>query len=243
MGRIVRIGTAGWQLPKGLQDKVPNKSSQLERYATRFNAVEVNSTFYRLPRLSTVERWAASVPHDFRFALKLPRRITHELQLRNISEPLATFLDVVAAFGPRMGPVLVQLPPKLEFNEDIEDLLMRLCENALGTVVIEPRHSSWFTRDVEALMNRLRIARVAADPPRAADDGIPAGHPAMAYIRLHGTPRIYWSAYEEDALRSWAGVARAAMHRSDEVWMIFDNTAAGAAALNALDMQRLMENE
>jgi uncharacterized protein YecE (DUF72 family) len=125
----IHIGTAGWQLPGAWQKAFPREGSHLERYAARFNAVEVNSTFYRLPRVATAERWARSVPGHFRFSLKLPKRITHEDQLRAAARPLRAFNEVARAFGDRLGPILVQLPPRLAFSAAGEDFLHLIHEH------------------------------------------------------------------------------------------------------------------
>src|SRR5262245_1895142 len=96
-GEKIHIGTAGVPLPRALRDRFGPGRSMLERYASRFNAVEINSTFYRLPRASTAARWAATVPEAFRFALKTPKHITHELQLRHVAAPWKDFVHVATA--------------------------------------------------------------------------------------------------------------------------------------------------
>jgi uncharacterized protein YecE (DUF72 family) len=236
----LHIGTAGWQLPKAYQHLFPVDGTHLQRYARRFNAVEVNSTFHRLPRPATAERWAASVPEEFRFSLKLPKAITHLAKLRKVSGPLAAFLEVHRAFGKKAGPVLVQLPPKQAFDEGAEEFLHILYEHDLPQVVVEPRHPSWFQPAVEALLRRLAMARVAADPPRADTDGRPGGHPHLHYYRLHGQPRMYWSAYGTQWLRQLAKRLAHAPASTAETWVIFDNTAQGLATGDALELQQLI---
>ncbi|MEO8068314.1 MAG: DUF72 domain-containing protein [Flavobacteriales bacterium] len=236
MKEWLRIGTAGWQLPKTFRELFQAEGSQLEKYSGRFNAIEINSTFYRLPRAATVERWAAAVPADFRFAVKLPKRITHEAQLRNVGAAVHQFADVMEAFGAHAGPVLVQMPPRLAFSSVAEDFLHQLHEQGFPSVVVEPRHSSWFTADVNAMLLRLDIARVAADPPRADGDGIPGGRGTLAYYRWHGQPRVYWSAYDDATLHNLATTIRSRAANAKEVWVIFDNTAFGAATGNALTL-------
>src|SRR3954464_4905484 len=159
------IGTAGWSIPKEHAAPFPSIGSHLERYGAVFNAVEINSSFYRPHRRTTYERWAASVPADFRFAVKLPKAITHERRLEHSGDLLDPFVSEVGGLGPKLGPLLVQLPPSLSFQEGIADRFLRgLRERVRGGLVCEPRHRSWFTPEVEALLRELHIARVAADP-------------------------------------------------------------------------------
>jgi uncharacterized protein YecE (DUF72 family) len=226
------VGTAGWSIPPRHAACFPEQGSHLERYSQRFAAVEINSSFYRPHRPSTYARWAASVPTDFRFAVKLPREITHTRRLVDVTEPLARFLSEVLVLGPKLGPVLVQLPPSLAFQpEPVDDFLRRLRDAFDGPVACEPRHPSWFTNTVDRLLAEHRIGRVAADPapvPLAAE---PGGDRALRYYRLHGSPRMYYSAYAPDYLDA---LARRLALGDGEVWCVFDNTAEGAAAVDAL---------
>jgi len=233
-----RVGTAGWSLPRAEQPHFPAEGTHLERYAARLNAVEINSSFYRPHRPSTYARWAASVPAAFRFAVKVPRAITHERRLADAEPLLDAFLAEVAALGDRLGPLLVQLPPSLRFDAPVAAaFLAALRERHAGAVAIEPRHASWFTEEAAALLAERRVARVAADPPRAGVDGEPGGWSGLLYYRLHGSPRIYYSAYDGDYLRALAARLGAAAAAGVPAWCIFDNTAAGAATANALEVR------
>ena len=109
--RRIYVGTASWAIPKTSQGAFPNEGSHLVRYASRFAGVEINSSFYRPHRLSTYQRWADDVPEHFRFAVKMPKTITHEGRLRDVAEPLLRFLGEIARLGDKLGPVLIQLPP------------------------------------------------------------------------------------------------------------------------------------
>uniref|UniRef100_UPI002147B43F DUF72 domain-containing protein n=1 Tax=Tahibacter caeni TaxID=1453545 RepID=UPI002147B43F len=161
----LRIGCAGWSLARAVQDRFPDGASQLARYAAVFPAVEINSSFYRPHRRSTYERWAASVPDDFRFAAKLPRTITHERRLAGCEALLDTFLDEVNGLGRRLGALLVQLPPSLAFDPRVADGFLRaLRERHSGALCLEPRHATWFTGGADAVLLARRVARVAADP-------------------------------------------------------------------------------
>ena len=118
----VRIGCAGWSIPKGYGDRFPRKGTHLVRYAARFPAVEINSSFYRPHRPTTYARWAASVPEDFRFSVKAPKLPTHERRLVGVGDVLDSFLAEATRLGDRLGPLLVQLPPSLSFSADVAEM-------------------------------------------------------------------------------------------------------------------------
>lgn len=234
----IRIGTAGWSIPKAHAAAFPAEGTHLERYARRFAAVEINSSFYRPHRPDTYARWAASVPPGFRFAVKLPREISHQRRLIAATEPLAAFLAGIRPLGDRLGPVLVQLPPSLRYEETRAGAFLEALRARFdGDVVCEPRHPSWFTDAVDGMLSRFRVARVAADPapvPRAA---APGGWPGIVYRRLHGSPEMYHSPYPAGALDD---IARAMREEEEaharEDWCIFDNTARGEATRDALSL-------
>jgi uncharacterized protein YecE (DUF72 family) len=226
------VGTAGWAIPAQQASLFFGDGSHLQRYATRFKAVEINSSFYRPHRPQTYERWAATVPSDFRFAVKVPKEITHVRRLKGTEDLLGRFLGEASALGDNLGPLLVQLPPSFVFEKvTVAGFLHDLRNRFSGAVVCEPRHRTWFDDDVDRFLADLRIARVAADPaivPRAAE---PGGWTELCYHRLHGSPRIYYSAYSSGDLDSLESrLAKCA----GECWCIFDNTAEGAATQNAL---------
>ena len=225
------IGTAGWSLPRDEQPHFPKEGTHLQRYAGVLPAVEINSSFYRPHRASTYARWAASVPPSFRFAVKIPRAITHEQKLAHAGAALDAFLPGPAALGAALGCLLVQLPPSLALDAPVaERFLHDLRARYEGPAAIEPRHRTWFTPGADAMLRDARVARVAADPPRAPEDGAPGGFAGLVYYRLHGAPRIYYSDYDDAYLDALAERLRA--HAGD-VWCVFDNTALGAAWANA----------
>jgi uncharacterized protein YecE (DUF72 family) len=217
------------------RDRFPSAASNLERYAARFSCAEINSTFHRQHRRATYERWAASVPPDFRFAVKLPQAITHDQRLVAADVLLEVFLDEVRGLGHRLGPLLVQLPPSLAFDPDIADeFFTTLRSQHDGDVACEPRHDSWFGADADALLLTHRVARVGADPARCAAAATAGGWPSLAYLRLHGSPRMYYSDYTVDALRATSETLRVHHLAGARCWCIFDNTTLGAATGNAL---------
>jgi uncharacterized protein YecE (DUF72 family) len=239
MAGLIRIGTAGWSIPAGVRDRFPQSGSQLERYASRMNAAEINSSFYRPHRRETYERWAAAVPADFRFSVKLPRSISHENQLRDFAAPLRRFLGEVAGLGDKLDVILVQLPPSLAFDKRVAEAFFRALSKRAGcAIACEPRHASWFGDDAGSVMARHGVARVAADPPRHAADGQPGGASHLAYWRWHGAPRIYWSAYSRERLKTLA--ATIAAGTAGRTWCVFDNTASGAALDDALRLAAML---
>ncbi|MBK7976348.1 MAG: DUF72 domain-containing protein [Deltaproteobacteria bacterium] len=230
----MRVGVAGWAIPSHVKHRFGDEGSALERYADALTAVEMNSTFYRFHEPATFARWAASVPKDFRFAVKLAGEITHHRRLVACEEPLERFFAGVRELGRKLGPVLIQLPPSLVYDDTLaRRFFYQLRALHDGAVVCEPRHPSWFAGTAGRALVEHRVARVAADPSPTAAGSEPGGHDQVTYFRLHGTPQMYHSSYPKPYLH---GLATRLTHArgSAPAWVIFDNTAAGAAAANAL---------
>jgi uncharacterized protein YecE (DUF72 family) len=234
----VNIGTAGWGIPAQYAAAFPQGGTHLERYAGRLGAVEINSSFYRPHLPKTYQRWAGTVPEDFRFAVKMPKEITHTRRLVAAEQPLAQFLSEAGMLGAKLGPLLVQLPPGLLFEEKTAVAFFRRLRNCFGGLIVcEPRHATWFTDEVDALLSRFQVARAAADPACVRGGAAPGGWPGLAYYRLHGSPEVYHSAYGAEYVAD-LGKRIARLAASAEVWCIFDNTARGEAASDALLLQR-----
>lgn len=232
----VRIGCAGWSIPREAARYFVSEGKHLERYARVLNCCEINSSFYRCHKEATWERWSNSVPAGFKFAVKIPRTITHEAALNCNSEALSAFLRQTSFLHDKLGALLIQLSPSLEFEQDrARVFLSRLRDLYDGDVAWEPRHSSWFSDIADDLLKEFRIARAAADPacvPAAAQAG---GFAAFVYFRLHGSPRRYYSAYSDKFLDGMAA-RLAKLAPKARVWCVFDNTAAGYAVQNALQL-------
>ncbi|MFL5599647.1 MAG: DUF72 domain-containing protein [Gemmatimonadaceae bacterium] len=240
----VYLGCAGWSIRREHSERFARVGTHLERYATLFNCVEINSCFYRPHRLSTYERWAASVPDDFRFSVKLPKAITHEARLVGVESSLDQFLNETAGLGAKRGPVLVQLPPSFAFEPVTTDSFFDQLRGRFdGDVVFEPRHPTWFTDEVETQLQKHRVARVAADPALVPAAAQPGGYGQIAYWRLHGSPRVYYSAYSADTLESMARAIAESAARGISTWCIFDNTALGAATTDALMVKSRLLND
>jgi uncharacterized protein YecE (DUF72 family) len=235
----VRIGTAGWTVPRDVADRFPSEGTSLDRYAGRFGCAEINSSFHRPHRQSTWERWRDSVPADFRFSAKLPKTITHQAKLADCGELLDEFLPQAHALGDRLAILLVQLPPKLEFDPQVApSFFADLTARTTAAIACEPRNASWFTAESDAILAELKIARVAADPALSPIATQPGGWRGLSYWRLHGSPVIYRSSYAERV----ADYAQAiADDPAPSRWCIFDNTASSAATADALALAAALE--
>jgi uncharacterized protein YecE (DUF72 family) len=235
---LIFIGCAGWSLGREHWPVFPLEGTHLQRYAARLNGVEINSSFYRPHRRQTYERWADGVPENFRFSVKMPKHITHELRLAGCEAALDRFLAECGGLGERLGCLLVQLPPSLAFDAaSAETFFTTLRERFSGAVVLEPRHESWVS--AEPILMTHRIAQAAVDPSRIRRDISPAGWTGTQYWRLHGSPRIYHSAYDSPYLQHLAHALLSATAADATTWCIFDNTASGAALGNALALATL----
>jgi uncharacterized protein YecE (DUF72 family) len=234
------IGCAGWSLHKDVAAEFPEHGSHLERYAAVFPAVEINSSFYRPHQPQTYARWAASVPPDFRFSVKLPKSITHEARLRDIDALLDRFAGEAGHLGAKLGCVLVQLPPKGVFDEEVaRDFLPRLRERLGCMLALEARHPTWFSDEASAVLREHGVTRVVADPP-AGQPGPHVPTTEAGYIRLHGSPKVYYSRYPPEVLRQVEARIAALTRGGADCWCIFDNTAAFAAVPNALEVMRAL---
>ncbi len=231
----MRIGCAGWAIPRAEAAAFPGSGSRLERYAARFPAVEINSSFHRPHRPATYVRWRDSVPQSFRFSVKLPKIITHTHRLVGTDPALDAFLAEAGHLEEKLGCLLVQLPPSLSFDRAVADAFFTGLRHRFGgPIACEPRHPSWFEADADRLLEGLRVARVAADPARVPAAAEPGGWSGLIYNRLHGSPRTYHSSYPDEFLDRLAARLTREAAAGIPVWCIFDNTASGAATANAL---------
>jgi uncharacterized protein YecE (DUF72 family) len=242
---MVVVGTAGWSIPRAAAAAFPGGGFHLERYSRVLGCAEINSSFYRPHQHSVYSRWASLTPRGFRFSVKVPRTITHEGALKRARVPLEQFLGEIAGLRSKLGPLLVQLPPSLEFNVRVARSFFDLLrERHAGPVVCEPRHATWFEPAAVKTLIAHRIGLVAADPARIAAAAQPGGWMgpkgdgagAVVYFRLHGSPRPYWSRYPIERIERWAEDLRA-LPSSANAWCIFDNTASGSAIENALELE------
>lgn len=235
------VGTAAWANPPSERPQRPSGYSHLEHYASLFNSVEINSSFYRSHQHSTYAKWRNSTPAKFAFSVKLPRTVTHDCALQHCRKELQQFLGEVIGLGSKLHVLLVQLPPSLPYQAGVAmrffKSLSQACE---ARVACEPRHASWFTPSAEATLKRFNVARVAADPARTPTAHLPGGSKKLVYYRLHGSPRMYYSAYRQEYLAQVANNMRGLSTRTQEVWCVFDNTARYEAWPNAQQLSKLL---
>ncbi len=208
-------------------------------YTKHFHTVEINSSFYHLPKKTTTENWLKRSPDDFRFCPKLSRFITHQKKLAGVEEPLQNFFDVFAPLKPKMGPVLIQLPPGLKFSEPLLRTFLDILQSRYADYqfAMEVRNESWDQPDVANILREYRIAFVAAHSggrfPFMEYDTAP-----FIYYRFHGPGHLYASNYPEEMLREFAQKIRANLADGKVVWAYFNNDVGGYAVENA---RRLIE--
>jgi uncharacterized protein YecE (DUF72 family) len=232
-------GTAGWANPPAERDRRAPENSHLQYYAAHFNAVEINSSFYRSHARATYERWRASTPAGFRFSVKAPRSITHDSDLKHCRKELHQFLQETAGLGKKLRVILVQTPASLGFDRPVATRFFKsLTAQSPARIALEPRHPSWFEPRAQATLRELNVSRVAADPAKCHGAGSPPQDARLVYYRLHGSPRMYYSAYTEEYLANLSKQIQALRTESKEVWCMFDNTARHASWDNALSVTR-----
>lgn len=236
-----RIGVAGWSISKVLRSGESQAQSLLTQYGGRFNATEINSSFYRPHRFQTYQRWAASVPDNFRFSVKVPKLLTHERRLIAGPDEIRAFMAGVRGLADKLGALLVQLAPRCVFDERVaRQFFDTLTSETAALIACEARNPSWFTAEADHLLRRCEVARVIADPVAPGCEIAPPPVVSPAYLRLHGSPHMYYSSYSFGDLETLA--ERLSVHNDAESWCIFDNTAAGAAWHDAPILQRLLAN-
>lgn len=218
----IRAGTSGWSYKEWKGHFYPEKlaaKDMLRFYARHFGTVEVNNTFYRMPKPEALAAWSAETPDDFAFVLKASKRITHDRRLGDVAEATRYVLDTAAVLGDKLGPLLVQLPPN--FKKDLERLrrFLALLEPP-ARAAFEFRHPSWFDEEVYALLREHRQAWCVAD---TGEDGDP---PFVATCDF-GYLRLRKVAYTEDDLRAWATRIRAESWREAFVFFKHEDEATG----------------
>jgi uncharacterized protein YecE (DUF72 family) len=217
----LHVGTSGYNFPEWKGSFYPPKlptAKWLEYYATQLHTVEINYTFYRMPSVATVAGWDAATPADFTFVLKAPQRITHIARLKNIDDPLRFFLEVARRLGPKLGPILFQLPPN--FKKDVEhlgDLLTQFPADL--KCAWEFRHASWFDTEVYDVLRTANAALCVAD----TDEGTtPLEATAdFGYVRLRD------EGYDKKALEEWVGKVRTLGKDWSDAYVFFKHEGKG----------------
>lgn len=232
MPRRTRIGTSGWQYKHWRGAFYPEDlkvRDWLAHYARSFDCVEVNASFYRLPSRDHIAAWCESVPREFVFSVKAPRRITHFKKLKNCEAELEELFERLAAFGHRLGPVLFQLPGKWRCNLNRLESFLAHLPSGRG-LVLELRDPSWHNEDVYALLAERSVAFCIFDIDGFTSPLIDAG--GLVYVRLHGPGAAYTGSYRAPRLRAWVDRAHAWNRRRKDVFLYFDNDERGYAVKN-----------
>jgi len=241
----ILVGTSGWTYASWRNTFYPDdlpSSRYLEFYAQKFPTTEVNYSFYHLPRPQTYAKWAGQVPDTFRFAVKASRLITHTRRLAEVEEAWKTFVDNAQALGPRLGPILLQLPASFQRDpKRLETFLKMAAVEAPEHIrlVFEFRHESWFTNEVHRILERYGAALCIADSPSyPREDVFTAG---FAYFRFHGRTQLFASSYSKAELAKEARAMNRCVKDGMDVYAYFNNTAGLAAVKNARTLTRLLE--
>jgi uncharacterized protein YecE (DUF72 family) len=229
----VLIGTSGWQYadwrgrfyPQGLP-----QTRWLAYYASRFDTVELNNSFYRLPDEETFRRWRATTSGHFVFSVKASRYLTHVRRLRDPEDPVRRLMDHARGLGPRLGPVLVQLPSTLKVDVGALEAVLGVFPRRTR-VAFEPRHESWFVEEVADVLRAHDAALCLIDAPRRKT---PLWRTAgWGYLRLHEGRATPPPCYGRRALQTWAERLASLWSAGDDVFVYFNNDRGGCAVRDA----------
>ncbi|MCL6472998.1 MAG: DUF72 domain-containing protein [Firmicutes bacterium] len=235
------IGTSGWSYKHWKDIFYPANLPErkwLEFYATKFSTVEINNSFYRLPRRETFESWRASTPPGFVFAVKANRYITHIKKLKNVDTALVRFFENASGLADKLGPVLFQFPANWHANADRLESFLNILPNGYK-YAFEFRHTSWFRDNIYALLEQKGAALCIADSPEwPSPFKITA---PFVFIRMHGSRQLYASDYTTDELSRWAKKIGDLLDRRLDVYIYFNNDAHGYAVKNAQELRELLQ--
>jgi len=224
----IRVGTSGYNYPEWRGSFYPDRfptACMLAYYAERFDTVEINYSFYRMPSPKTVADWVAETPEGFTFALKASRRITHDARLRDVAEPLRHLVDVARGLGPKLGPLLFQLPPNLKKDLDRLGEWLALLPGDVR-VALEVRHDSWLADEVYEALRRRNVALCVADSERGTTP--PVATASFGYFRLRD------ASYDRQALEAWSRAASRPEWADAFVYFKHEESGTGPALARAL---------
>jgi uncharacterized protein YecE (DUF72 family) len=236
------IGTSGWHYdhwqhrfyPEGLE-----KAKWLEFYTTHFTTVELNNSFYRLPSETSFTVWRDSSPAGFAFAVKVSRFITHIKRLRNTQEAINTFMSRARILGAKLGPFLYQLPPNMHRDDNRLDLFLSTLPKGMEHV-IEFRHPSWLEDKVFEILNKHNIGFCVFDMPSLSCPLVATAD--FAYIRFHGSARLYSSCYTDEELSGWAEKLVDLATNLKAMYIYFNNDIDAFAVKNAISLCEYIQN-
>jgi uncharacterized protein YecE (DUF72 family) len=240
-----RVGTSGWSYqdwaqgvfyPKGVRS-----GKWLEYYATQFDCVELNASFYRMPQEQTIKDWQKRVPEHFKFCPKMSRFITQLKKLHDVELPLSTFFERFDNIKSNLGPVLIQLPPSLGFHrERAEHFFQLLKPHCDYRFALEVRHKTWLGEEALGLLRQYDIALVISQ----SDGRFPYSEAATAdfmYLRFHGPGALYASDYVQEMLADYAHKIKTWLKESRAAWAFFNNDFFAYAVKNARQLREMVE--
>lgn len=237
---MVLIGTSGWSYPHWRDVFYPSEVKSrdwLAYYCEHLSTVEVNSTFYHLPQVKTVQNWAEKTPSHFSFAIKGSRYITHRLKLRDCQEPVENFLRRIAPLRQKTAAILWQIPPSLLRDDSLIEGFFSLLPSDFRHV-LEVRHQSWLDDQVFNLCRKTGVCFCSISLPEFPPVAVAATD--FAYLRMHGSTALYSSDYSEQELQEWAERIRQLAKKSDRIFVYFNNDVGGYAIRNAIRLRQIL---
>jgi uncharacterized protein YecE (DUF72 family) len=236
----IRIGCSGWNYRHWRGPFYPEKlavKNWYTHYASVFDTVELNTSFYRLPTADTFLKWRDQAAPGFRYAVKAPRFITHMKKLKDCSEPVEEFLGRARNLGETIGPILYQLPPRWRINKERLEEFIALLPRDL-THVFEFREKSWLSEEVLTLLDARGVSFCVHDMPGSATPRWACG--PIAYVRFHGGEGKYWGRYSDEGLLGWADWAVEQARAGRDVWCYFNNDMYAHAIDDALTLRAMV---
>jgi uncharacterized protein YecE (DUF72 family) len=236
------IGTSGWHYDdwrgRFYPEKLP-KEQWLEFYARHFTTLELNNTFYRLPKDTVFLKWHDASPDGFVFSVKVSRFITHIKRLKDCDNEVTKFMSRASLLKEKLGPLLYQLPPGLHRNDEILVKFLSILPRGRKHV-IEFRHESWFDEDVFEILRRYHTGFCVFDMPKLTSPLIATAD--FAYIRFHGSGSLYSSCYSDEEMNDWAKKITRLTEDLEAVYIYFNNDVSGYAIKNAATIQKYLES-
>lgn len=240
VSRRVRIGCSGWAYKhwRGLfyEESLP-QTRWFERYAAEFDTVEINNSFYRLPKAETFDQWRKQAPPGFCYAVKANRYLTQAKKLKDCEEPLERMMRAVAHLGDRLGPMLYQLPPGLGINLERLESFLKILPSEVASV-FEFRNKDWYRPETYALLERYGASFCVHDMSGAASERICVG--PIAYVRFHGAEGKYWGRYSDEVLLGWTDWIVDLARNGRNVWCYFNNDIHGHAIEDARTLKSMV---
>ena len=236
----VRIGCSGWQYKHWRERFYPTGLPQTRWfafYAEHFETVEINNSFYMLPKPETFDKWREQAPPGFCYAAKANRYLTQAKKLKECEEPLERMMPLFRRLGPALGPILYQLPPKFQLNLERLESFLELAPNDVANV-FEFRHTSWYVPETYTLLERHGASLCVHDMPGSASERIAVG--PVAYVRFHGAGGKYWGRYPDKDLLSWSDWIAVQSRSGRAVWCYFNNDIDGHAIHDAQTLKSMV---